>query len=357
MKNKLIFLVFLFVNFSTGLFAQKFCVSVIEESLNKDSIDQTVVYLQENVKKAQTNFDKRIIYSFLASVQEQSSKFKDASSSFAKAVSQSISQKEINSFILKKEASSAEKIVYNMLKKTSSILVLDAVRCSLNAGDSKNAEVYLNSSVRNSKDKKIIAKIKLYEIWCRLCNAEDDSELEEIVLLLKAYSKMNSMESELPSVLFTLWYVNADKEAGKDLIAKFPASIEASIVSGESQIMPTPFWFFVKRNGNALASANDVKAKSLEETQSQNIHVASNKKVESNDSDEKVKRQQVGLFGKKNNAQNLVQRLKDKGFKAYIEEEIRPSGNKYFLVIVDENEKGDMGMLLKTAGFDCYPIF
>jgi hypothetical protein len=50
-----------------------------------------------------------------------------------------------------------QKIVYNMLKKTSSILVLDAVRCSLNAGDSKNAEIYLNSSIRNSKDEKIIA--------------------------------------------------------------------------------------------------------------------------------------------------------------------------------------------------------
>ena len=85
--------------------------------------------------------------------------------------------------------------------------------------------------------------------------------------------------------------------------------------------------------------------------------MASNNKVEEKTTTEKVKRQQVGLFGKKSNAEGLIQRLKEKGFSAYIEEEIRPSGNKYFLVIVDENEKGDMGMLLKTAGFDCYPVY
>lgn len=356
-KNKIIFLSLILIFLSTELFAQSFCVEVISGALKKDSLEETILHLSTNVEKAKTNFDKRIIFSFLGSIQEQATKFKEASASFAKAVSFSVTQTEINSFVLPKDANSSQKIVYNMLKKTSSILVLDAVRCSLNAGDSKNAEIYLNSSIRNSKDEKIIAKIKLYEIWCRLCNAENDSELEEVVLLLKAYSKMKSMEPELPSVLFTLWYVNCDEEAGKELIKRFPNSIESSIVLGNSQIMPTPFWFFVKRNGNALVKASDAKAKKIAEKQSSNIQVASNNKVEEKTTTEKVKRQQVGLFGKKSNAEGLIQRLKEKGFSAYIEEEIRPSGNKYFLVIVDENEKGDMGMLLKTAGFDCYPVY
>ena len=53
----------------------------------------------------------------------------------------------------------------------------------------------------------------------------------------------------------------------------------------------------------------------------------------------------------------MVDRLKAKGFAAYIEEEKRPSGNIYFIVVVDENAQGNMGLQLKTAGFDCYPIF
>ena len=50
-----------------------------------------------------------------------------------------------------------------MPKKSSEMLVIDAVRCALSAGDGDVALQFLNSAVRNSKDESIQAQIKLYE--------------------------------------------------------------------------------------------------------------------------------------------------------------------------------------------------
>ena len=68
-------------------------------------------------------------------------------------------------------------------------------------------------------------------------------------------------------------------------------------------------------------------------------------------------RQQLGLFKDKANAENLVSRLKDKGFAAKITEEVRPSGTTYYIVAVDETKENNMGDRLRSAGFECYPIF
>lgn len=345
-----IFLVLTASNFFT-LFAQSGAVAKIDKAINFDTVEESISFLKKEAEASDDKCDKRVMYAFTGSIQEQASLYSDASASFAKAASISVDQETVNAFILKKNAKAAEKIVYSMLKKTSSILVLDAVRCSLNAGDSKTALNYLNSSVRNSKDEKIQAKIKLYEIWAKLCEAEKESDLEESIALLKAYSTMQSMESQYPSILLTLWYVNNDSSAGDTLKAKYPSSPEASIVTGTNSIMPTPFWFFVPKKGNALVHANDSKASAI------TSGTTSTSKQKESVKEEKVKRQQTGLFGKKENAQAMVDRLKAKGFAAYIEEEKRPSGNIYFIVVVDENESGNVGLQLKTAGFDCYPIF
>lgn len=361
---------FLFFVPAISAFSQTAAVNAIKHALDLDTVEESAEYILGETKKDIPSFDKRILFSFAGTIQEQASNFDEASKSYAKAAGISVSQSEINSFILKKDASNAEKIVYSMLKKTSSILVLDAVRSSLNTGDSKTARSFLNSSVRNSRDEKIQAKIKLYEIWCSLCDAEKEEDLDEIISLINAYVSMPSMQSVKQNLLFTLWYISGDPKASAMLVNKFPKSIEAAIVSGKSSLMPTPFWFFVLRKANAaLAQTEYTDGKSVEQKNAvgSNVEIAVSKtkekrkdeKIQESKSDEpeKIKRQQVGLFGKKENALSLVERLKEKGFTAVIEEEKRPSGNTYFIVVVDENEKGNMGLMLKTAGFDCYPIF
>ena len=362
--KKLLYSIAFFILSSGFIFAQGSAANVIKKALECDNVDESIEYLKKHVIPMEDTRDIRVIYAFLGCIQEQSGLYKDASKSFAEAAGVKVSQEAINSFKLTKEASPQDKIVYNMLKKTPSILVLDAVRCCLNCGEAKTALSYLNSSIRNSKDSKIQAKIKLYEVWAQLCNDPTDDQIDSIAFFIKGYLSMPEMESVRPSLLFTLWYITDDDDAAQKIKSQYPNSPEAGVVTGKANLMPTPFWFFVHRKGNAIARAQNEQAKNITVAKGSNVEVAKkdseDKKTGTASSDskeEKIKRQQVGLFGKKENADSLVSRLKEKGFKAYIEEEVRPSGNKYYIVIVDENEKGNMGLQLKTAGFDCYPIF
>lgn len=346
--------------------AQTVCVKTIDRALSFDTADETIGYLEKEIPSVKTAFDKRILYCFMASVQEQAGLYQQAGASYAQAVAQSLTTEQINSFKIGVNARQSELIVYNLLKKTSSLLVLDAVRCSLNTGDYVTARKYLDSSIKNSKDEKIQATIKLYEVWSNLCAAQTDAELETIIMQLKAFCSLKELESVECSLLFTLWYVSADSSVADTLKKKYPYSAEAAVVSGSAQLMPTPFWFFVPRKGNSIAEMSDAKAAGSANLNSGNIEVAVKEEAPvKNDAknssqekaEEKVVRQQLGFFSKEENAQALVQRVKSKGFNAYVEKETRPSGNVYYNVLVDENENGTIGAQLKTAGFECYPTY
>ena len=65
---------------------------------------------------------------------------------------------------------------------------------------------------------------------------------------------------------------------------------------------------------------------------------------------------QLGLFREKENAQNLVARLKEKGFESHVLMEKRPSGTLYYIVVVDDTSE-IMAEKLRSSGFDCYPVF
>ncbi len=66
--------------------------------------------------------------------------------------------------------------------------------------------------------------------------------------------------------------------------------------------------------------------------------------------------EQLGLFREENNAKALVETLSKKGFTAHIMSETKPSGNKYYIVFVGDDDNYTIGKKLKAAGFDCYPI-
>ena len=325
--------------FAFASFAQNSAKEISQKSLDYSNAGESIDYLKRMIPQQKDGAQKRALLAFLGSLQEQLGSYKDASSSYAQAAGIS--------------APNAE----GMPKKTSPQLVLDAVRCALCSGDSATAESYLNSAVRNSQDETIQAHIKLYEVWSRLCKIESNSELEESVALLNAYSDFPSMKSVQPSVLLTLWYVTGQESYGKKLRANFPASPEAAIVGGSVQMTPAPFWYFMPKKGKALEIAAENAAESQKFEIENHAPASSGEDGSQSDGSEKVKKQQLGLFKSQGNAQNLCERLKEKGFKPYITQETRPSGTTYYIVVVDENAKGDIGEQLRSAGFDCYPIF
>ena len=343
MKKLILFILFL-VSLSSVLFAQSKTVtakSVIDAAAKKSSLEESISYLRKNAPMVTASAEKRAVYAFLAAILEQQGQYAEAQKNYVQAAS---------------IQGSADSVVAGVPNKNSEQLVIDAVRCSLSAGDYASAESYLNSAVRNTKDETVRAYVKLYEQWSALCKAKNESETKESIALLRTYATLDSMKVVRASVLLTLWHLTGESQFSENLKKNFPKSMEAAIVRGEVQTLPTPFWYFVPRNGVDLpeiahtdSDAPSVAAKSESS--------ASKSASSSSSTPEKVVRQQLGLFREEANAKALVQRVSEKGFKAEITTEIRPSGTKYFLVVVNENAKGTIGEELRSAGFECYPVF
>lgn len=321
--------------------------SVIDAASKKSSVSDSVAYLKKNVGSVSVNYEKRAVYAFLAGILEQQGLYAEAQKTYAQAAS---------------IQGSAENSVAGVPNKNSEELVVDAVRCALCAGDYASADSYLNSAVRNTKDEKIKAFVKLYEQWSALCKAKNESDTKEAVAMLKTYATLDSMKVVRPSILLTLWHLTGEAQYADNLKKNYPKSMEGAIVKGEVQTLPTPFWYFVPRNGVDLP---EIAEFSVEKSDKNEKGVKTEKaaesenggKAEKSDKAEKVIRQQLGLFREEANAKALVDRVAAKGFKAEITTEVRPSGTKYYLVVVNENSKGTIGEELRTAGFECYPLF
>ena len=326
--------------------------SVIETAAKKSSLTDSIKYLETSLSSVPENAEKRAVYAFLASVLEQQGLYEKAQKTFVQAAS---------------IQGSAASVVPGVPNKNSEELVIDAVRCALCAGDYSAAESYLNSAVRNSKDEKIIAYVKLYEQWSALCKAKSISDTKESIAMLKTYAGLDSMKLVRPSLLLTLWHLTGESQFSESLKKTYPKSMEASIVKGEIQTLPTPFWYFVPRNGVDLpeiAGLGEGSLSKAEKTSAQEksasvsaAKTSSSEKSSSSAKGEKIVRQQLGLFRDEANARALCDRVAGKGFKAEIISEVRPSGTKYYLVVVNENSKGTIGEELRTAGFECYPLF
>lgn len=334
--KKLLFFFFVFLTFSLSVFPQARGLSakdVIEGASKKSSLEDPTAYLRQSVQSVPDGAERRAVHAFLAAVLEQQGQYSEARDNYVRAAS---------------IQGSAGGAVKGLLNKSSEELVIDAVRCALCAGDYASAESYLNSAVRNSKDEGVRALVKLYEQWASLCRAHDESETRESVAMLRAYASLDSMISVRPSVLLTLWHLTGESGFAESLKKSYPKSMEAAIVKGEIQTLPTPFWYFVPRSGADLPEVTG-------ETFASAASKDSPRQAAQNA--EKVVRQQLGLFREVSNAESLVRGLAEKGFRAEITSETRPSGTKYYLVVVSENSEGTMGEELRTAGFECYPIF
>lgn len=333
----------------TGLSAK----TVYEKAIEKQNVKDAISYVKNNLEKTATAADKRSLLYFKGSLEEQCGLYEDACKSYAQA------------------AGIAAGDAAGMKKTSPEQMVVDAVRCALCSGNFETADSFLNSSVRSTKDEKIKAYINLYAEWSALCKAESFDAAKDSLVMLKAYCSMDSMKSVRPSILFTLWYITGEKEYSSVLQKEFPLSPEAAVVKGTAQIMSVPFWYFVPHSKDSqfeipktVFENNDSTSmplsggETLPKKNTSSTPLSGGVIPPKKDSSEEIKitRQQCGLFGREENAKNLVARLKEKGFKAVITTETRASGNTYYIVVVDENKEGTIGLQLRDAGFECYPV-
>ena len=314
---------------SAALFAEPKAKDIAAEAAKKTNVDESILYVKNQIKSLTVASEKRAAYVFLASLQEQMSLYGEAQKNYAAAAGISAGDAE------------------GMPKKTNEQLVLDAVRCALCCGEYGIADSYLNSAVRNSKDSVILSYVKLYAQWSALCRAETVEDLNEPLELLKAYLKVESMKSVHPVILLTLWYVTGQKSWADQIIKSFPSSTEAAIVRGDVQLLPTPFWFFVPKSGVAEQGTGtfkeDITVESTSVVTAQTAAATKNTKW------------QLGLFKTESNAKLLCEEVKQKGFDSYVISETRASGTTYFIVLVKDDGSGTADKL-RSAGYDCYPV-
>lgn len=324
----------------SAVIAEPKAKDVALEASRKSTVDESVSYLNSQVEKITVAEEKRAVYIFLAGLLEELGRYSDAQGNYAKAAAIS--------------AANAE----GMPKKSNQQLVIDAVRCALCSGDYLTADSYLNSSVRNSKNEQIQTYVKLYTQWSALCAAETVDDLQEPLELLKAYLKIDSMKSVHPVILLTLWYVTGNTSYSKEITDKFPNSTESAIVKGDVQLLPTPFWFFVPKSGEAEVGTGSyaiTEEKPAEKTE-KSAKTGTELKTTSEPVIQKFSKWQLGLFKTESNAKLLSDELKTKGFEAYVTSEKRASGTVYYIVLVNETKEGNVADRLRSAGYDCYPV-
>lgn len=323
-----------------------FCLSAAEltarfvtgEAVKKDSLEESLSYLKDQVAKMNLPAEKRATYVFIATLEEQMALYDQAQKSYAQAASIAAGDAE------------------GMPKKSNEEIVLDAIRCALSSGDYMTADSYLNSAVRNTRNQKIQAYIKLYTQWSALCRAEKVDDIQEPLVMLQAYLKLDSMECLRPAIYLTLWYLTGDKSYSQQLASKYPKSPEAAIVKGDVQLLPTPFWFFVPKSGEAeQGTGSYADTPSSSGTSSSAANETSSSQGQSAASS-KTTKWQLGLFKTQSNAKLLVDELKSKGFEAYTTSETRASGTTYHIVLVNEDKSGNMADKLRNAGYDCYAV-
>ena len=333
MKSRFFFFVlvlFLFTNFS--VFSQT----------DKITLEDKITELSGKVKSAQSQTEKINLYEQLAVCQEFAGLYSEASESYI----------------------SCSRLVSEQEKKDS--YILKASRCFLSCGDAEKTDELLTSIASTARTEKNAPLLKLYAAWSWISKCNTFEETHEPIVILKSYLKMDSMKSVKKEILFTLWYITLDENYSTILKNEFPESLETSILLGKTDLSPLPFWYFSARKEVPLKKSSETKievAKQEKEVENPKPEATKTEPENTSAKDDKnaTEKQelftyQLGFYTSKENAQNLVNRCKEKNISAQIQQVTRPSGNVYFAVIV-KSTNSEIGTIIKNSGFECYPIF
>ena len=331
MKSRFFFFVLVLFLFTS--------ISVFSQT-DKITLEDKITELSGKVKSAQSQTEKINLYEQLAICQEFAGLYSEASESYI----------------------SCSRLVSEQEKKDS--YVLKASRCFLSCGDAEKTDELLTSIASTARTGKNAPLLKLYAAWSWISKCNTFEETHEPIVILKSYLKMDSMKSVKKEILFTLWYITLDENYSTILKNEFPESLETSILLGKTDLSPLPFWYFSARKEVPLKKDSESKvevAKQEKEVENPKPEATKTKPENTSTKENLSEKQavftyQLGFYSSKENAQNLVNRCKEKNISAQIQQVTRPSGNVYFAVIV-KSTNSEIGTIIKNSGFECYPIF
>lgn len=251
-------------------------------------------------------------------------------------------------------------------------LLLDAARCALALNDPVAADSIVRTVLQSSFDEPTTLRARVYSAWIQL----GAGNRREALSLIRSFASNPACADHAPALLFTLWWSDGDDAARSKLLSAWPQSFEAACARGEATVGPSSFWYLMNRNeegvaafaragSSGLAEALKAEAPSVKTTDQK----ASDQKATTQSSSASSEGsgasgvaagsgpwQQVGFFKNREYADELVERLKQRGFVPVIREVVRPSGTRYHTVLVPEDAGRTAGPRLKNAGFESYLV-
>jgi len=326
--------------------------SVIAEAISRKESEKVIAALESGARKLGEPASKRAVLRFLADYEERLALADRAADHYLEAASSGAGSRDEG-------------------------LVLDAARCRLSLGDAERANALVSSVLLASFDDAVLARARVYAAWISLSSAEDP---RPALSQIRSYADQPAFAAYEPALLFTLWWSDSDASARDRLLARHPASPEAAVARGEMGIAPISFWYLMPRDARSIAafaakgSAKSVVSKSAPVSEPADTKVSGDTKASGDDkavADAKVSADaltsgdehprptwhQLGFFRQRDYADELVAKLRAKGFEPIVRNEKRPSGTVYFAVLVPEDPRGEVGPRLKDAGFESFPLF
>lgn len=237
-------------------------------------------------------------------------------------------------------------------------LLLDAVREALCGCDYDTAHRLLSDTaafITTDMNNQYYRRAAVYTIWLLLAENRTDKALS----LITAYIQNEAFKEYHPALLFTLWWVTGHENIQQKLSTQYPSSIEAAAVNGNVTVHPSSFWYLMPKS-SSFQTENEEQTALQPTADWQQEAVQTTKSVKDSSADKmrtKPLYYQLGFYKTKRYAQAMVADLQKKHFTPEIKEEIRPSGTLYFVVLVKENADSTMGLLLKNAGYEAFPVF
>lgn len=334
--------------------------SVIAEAISRKESEKVIAALETGARKLGEPAAKRAVLRFLADYEERIALADHAADHYLEAASAGSGPRDEG-------------------------LVLDAARCRLSLGDAERANALVSSVLLASFDDAVLARARVYAAWISLSSADDP---RPALSQIRSYADQAAFAAYEPALLFTLWWSDSDASSRDRLVARHPASPEAAVARGEMGIAPVSFWYLMPRDARSIAafaakgSAQVTAPKPAQVTVPEPADavasgdgvasgdavasgdgvtsgdaVASADAVASGDDHPRPTWHQIGFFRQRDYADELVAKLRAKGFEPIIRNEKRPSGTVYFAVLVPEDPRGQVGPRLKDAGFESFPLF
>lgn len=327
--KKIFFL--LFCVFLNSLFSQEGLSlnlqDIIKTAFTKKNPAEVSLFLEVEIKKLNSNNEKKIALSVLADYEERFDLFSRAGKHYLEAAElspenerKSALTKAITAFLLADNISLASELC------TSRLLPM------------------LSTSF-SEDDIKILT---LFE-WLKL-KSEEEPSLEKI----RKYVTDSKFKEFHPALLLTLWWIDGDKKAENTLLKKFPNSLEAGVVRGDTVLSPKTFWYLMPQTGEFKDFLPD--SETVTESIAKPEEAGQNKAPAGQNQEPAAKFYQTGFFKTETFARGLADELKKKGFKVILKKEKRGK-DSFFSVLVENDSKGNLVIRLKNEGYEAVPIF